>query len=100
MNALDAILQKWCKEFMIEPNWPENISFEEKLDRYFFPQLQEDFAEIARNREYYQNRFYMMQWAFRKLFKTYGQVTEDLGQANIRFLSDELIKALKQEHKQ
>lgn len=100
MNTTDTILQKWCKEFMIEPNWPDNISLEEKLDRYFFPLLKEDLSALAKDREYYQNRFYMLQWAFRKILKTYGQVAEDLGKANIRFLSDELIKALKQEYKQ
>jgi hypothetical protein len=97
MNTIDAILQKWCEEFMIKPNWPDNISVEEKLDHYFFPRLQEDFTALAGDREYYQTRFYMMQWAFRKLLQTYGQVVKDLEQENIRFLSDELIKALQQE---
>jgi hypothetical protein len=96
MNTLDAILQKWCEEFMIEPNWPDNISLEEKFDRYFFPRLQKDFIEIERDREYYQTRFYLMQWAFRKILTTYGQVVKDLEQENIQFLSDELISALKQ----
>lgn len=96
MNTLDAILQKWCEEFMIEPNWPDNISLEEKFDRYFFPRLQKDFIEIERDREYYQTRFYLMQWAFRKILTTYGQVVKDLAQENIQFLSDELISALKQ----
>jgi hypothetical protein len=98
MNTVDAILQKWCKEFMIEPNWPDNLSLEEQLDRYFFPQLHKNFTEIANDREYYQTRFYMMQWAFRKLLKAYGQVVKDLEQEHIRFLPDDLIKALKQEH--
>ena len=97
MNPIDAILQKWCEEFMIEPNWPDNISLEEKFDRYFFPRLQKDFIEIERDREYYQTRFYLMQWAFRKILTTYGQVVKDLEQENIQFLSDELISALKQE---
>lgn len=97
MNTIDAILQKWCDEFMIEPNWPDNASLEEKLDRYFFPQIQEDLAKLAKDREYYQNRSYMMQWVFRKLLKAYGQVMKDLEQANIQFLTDELINALKQE---
>ncbi len=97
MNTTEAILQKWCKEFMIEPNWPDNISFEETLDRYIFPQIQGDLTKLAGDREYYQNRFYMMQWAFRKLLKSYGEIAKDLEGANIRFLSDELSKALKQE---
>jgi hypothetical protein len=96
MNTLDAVLRKWCEEFMIEPNWPDNISLEEKFDRYFFPRLQKDFVEIERDREYYQTRFYLMQWAFRKILTTYGQVVKDLEQENIQFLSDELISALKQ----
>ena len=97
MSRIDEILKHWCSQFMLDQNWPDNITIEEKLNRYIFPQLHQYFHDLEHDREYYQNRFYLMQWGFRKLFKSYGQVVEDFEQANIRFLSDELVKALKQE---
>jgi hypothetical protein len=93
-TMLEAILNTWCEEFAIEPNWPDNICPEEKFDRYFFPQVQEALTHIEKDREYYQNRFYMMKWAFRKFLNTYGQVAKEFKLANIQFLSDDLVRDL------
>ncbi len=97
MNSLDEVLNKWCDEFIIEPTWPANTPIEEILDQYIFPQLQDDLLKLAQDREYYQNRSYLLQWVFRKLVKAYGEAAQDLERANIPILSDELIEALKTE---
>ncbi len=99
MSRIDEIIDHWCNQFMLEQSWPDNTTVEEKLHCYIFPQLLQYFNDLEHDREYYQNRSYLMQWGFRKLFRSYGQVVEDFEQANIRFLSDELVKALKQEEK-
>lgn len=88
---LDAIFQKWCEEFEITPNWPENISLEEKFDQYFFPQIHEYLSRIETDREYYQNRFYVMQWAFRKFLRTHDEVAKELEYADIQFLPDDIF---------
>ena len=85
-TMMESILHTWCEKLSITPNWPKKISLEEKLDRYLFPLLKEDLNLVEKDREYYQNRFYLMQWAFRKFLKTYGEVTKELQFANIRFL--------------
>lgn len=100
MSRIDDILDHWCSQFMIEQDWPTNATVEEKLNHHIFPQILQYFHDLEQDREYYQNRFYLMQWGFRKLFKSYGQVVEDFEQANIRFLSDELVKALKEQQEQ
>ncbi len=87
-TMIDAIFQKWCNEFEITSNWPENISREEIFDRYFFPQIHQYLTRIEADREYYQNRFYVMQWAFRKFLRTYDEVAKELEYADIQLPSD------------
>ncbi len=94
---LDMILHQWSEKFMLEIEWPEDVALEEKLDSYFLPQVHEAFKELEKEREYYQTRFYLMRWAFRKILKMYGQVIKDLEQENIRFLPQDLIDALNKE---
>ena len=90
-TLIDAIFDKWRKEFGITSSWPENVSLEEKFDQYFFPQIYEYLLRIEADREYYQNRFYVMQWAFRKFLRTYGEVAKELEYADIQFLSEDLF---------
>ena len=90
-TMIDAIFHKWCVEFEITPNWPDNISLEEKFDSYFFPQILEYLNRIEADREYYQNRFYVMQWAFRKFMRTYGEVAKELEYADIQLLSETMF---------
>lgn len=90
-TMLDAIFEKWCAEFEITPNWPDHISLEERFDRYFFPTILEYLQRIEADREYYQNRFYVMQWAFRKFLRTYSEVEKELKYADIQFLSEDMF---------
>ncbi|PIE32200.1 hypothetical protein CSA56_16470 [candidate division KSB3 bacterium] len=88
---LEEIFNKWCNKFEMSPNWPDTISLEEKFDRYFLPKIHEYLIQIETDRESYQNRFYVMQWAFRKFFKTYGDVAKEFEYANIHFLTDDIL---------
>lgn len=99
-TMIDAIFQKWCDEFEITTNWPQNISLEERFDRYFFPQIHEYLNRIEADREYYQNRFYVMQWAFRKFMRTYGEVAKELEYADIQFISDDMFSSVTPENQQ
>lgn len=90
-TMLDAIFQKWCGTFEIAPNWPEGISIEERFDRYFFPEIHEYLNRIETDREYYQNRFYVMQWAFRKFLRTYDEVAKELEYADIQLLPESIF---------
>ncbi len=90
-RLIDEIFQKWCAEFEITPNWPDKISLEERFDRYFFPQILEYLHRIEGDREYYQNRFYVMQWAFRKFLRTYDEVAKELEYADIQFLPENIL---------
>ena len=97
MSQIEFIVQHWCREFMLEPDWPEGSSVEEILNDYLFPQIKQVLTDMEQDRESYQTRFYTMQWAFRRFLKEYGQIVKNLEQSNIHLFTEDIMQALVEE---
>ena len=97
MSQMEFIVRHWCREFMLEPDWPEEASAEEILNDHVFPHIKKMLTDMEHDREYYQTRFYTMQWAFRRILKAYGQIVKSLEETNIHLFTDDIMKALTEE---